>query len=112
MDGQAGEGGTGMNNDWKEQKKVRAEMMQDVWDHILDPIMTFAELARGYDEEKGIGLSIQSISAILRLLVIGGYTDTMMQCVVGTSFCHVTGGELNDIIKQWCIGTKEEQPHE
>jgi hypothetical protein len=34
-----------------EWKKERLEMTHLVWEHILDPIFTYAELVRGYDKD-------------------------------------------------------------
>lgn len=89
----------------EEWHKVRVEMTREVWEHILDPIMTFAELVRGYDHRKGIDFELPEISAVLRLLVLGGYTETKLQSSCGGNMSHVSGDLLEKEIKDW-DGTK------
>lgn len=95
-----------------EWRKDRIKMAREVWDNILDPIMTFAELVRGYNhkDEKGIGaFNPEEISSVLRLLVIGGYTETKLYCsTVGGSLSHVSGDSLEEEIKDWETGEEEE----
>ena len=90
------------SNTLPEWQKERIEMTRQVWRHILDPIMTFAELVRGYDHAKGIDcFEPEEISAVLRLLVIGGYTEAKTYCTFGGSLCHLSGDELEKTIRNW-----------
>ena len=82
-------------------KKDRIEMTRLVWANILDPIMTFAELVRGYDRENGLDLSPEEICDILRLIVLGGYTEPKLYCTWGGTLRHITGDMLEDEVKNW-----------
>ena len=85
-----------------EWQRERVEMTRQVWQHILDPIMTFAELVRGYNHEKGVDcFTSEEISAVLRLLVIGGYSETKTYCTFGGSLCHTSGEQLEEGTKNW-----------
>ena len=77
-----------------------------VWEHILDPILTYAELVR-ISEENGIDFSQKELSAVLRLLVIGGYTETKLYSTWGGSLSHVSGKGLEKTIKDWSKGFEE-----
>lgn len=90
-----------------EWQQERVEMGKDVWKHILDPIMTFAELVRGYDHASGIDcFTPQEISSVLRLLVLGGYTEIKTYCTEGGSLSHVSGEALDESIRNWDTETK------
>jgi hypothetical protein len=90
-----------------EWQRERIEMTRQVWQHILDPIMTFAELVRGYNHEKGVDcFTPEEISAVLRLLVMGGYTETKTYCTFGGSFCHFSGDLLEQTIRNWDAGAE------
>ena len=84
--------------DWQ---KERVEMATLVSEHILDPIMSFAELVRGYDEKTGIGFEHEEITAVLRLLVLGGHAELKTYCVTGGHWCHISGTSLNKEWKEW-----------
>lgn len=86
---------------FREWHKIRAEMAREVWENILDPIMTFAELARGYSYRNEVDLDPKEISAVLRLLVLGGYTETKLQASCGGNMTHVSGDLLEKEIKDW-----------
>lgn len=98
------------NNEIPEWRKERIEMTRLVWENILDPIMTFAELVRGYNHEKGIDLSPEEISAVLRLLVLGGFTEPKLYCTVGGTLNHISGDSLDKEITRW--DKCEEAPNE
>lgn len=85
------------------QRRERVAITHEIWTTILDPIMTFAELVRGYDHTKGIdGFNPEEYSAVLRLLVLGGYTETKLQCASGCTLNHVSGEQLEMEIARWC----------
>lgn len=97
-------------NEMPEWRKERIEMTKLVWQHILDPIMTFTELVRGYSHEKGMDLTPEEISAVLRLLVLGAYTEPKLYCTFGGSLTHVCGDSLEIEITGWdkAKGTSDE----
>ena len=84
-----------------EWQKDRIEIAALVGEHILDPIMSFAELVRGYDSRKGINFTLDEISRVLRLLVIGGHAEMKLYGVTGDSWCHISGKNLDDEIREW-----------
>ena len=88
-----------------EWRQERIEMARLVWEHILDPIMTFNELVRGYGNG-GIDFNPEEITAVLRLIVLGGYTETKLYCTFGGSLTHVSGDQLEKEIRNWDKNTK------
>ena len=94
--------------DWAAARLDRIETTKLVWEHILDPILTFAELVKGYDHEKGADLfTPQEISAVLRLLVLGGITETKMYSTsVGGSLRHFACADLEKELKLWDEGAE------
>lgn len=99
LSAQAAEGNT-----LPEWRKERIEMTRQVWENILDPIMTFAELVRGYNG--GIDFTPQEMSSVLRLLVLGGYAETKPYCTFGGSLRHVSGDQLEKETKNWDAGVE------
>lgn len=85
----------------REWETERIYMARSVAQHILDPMMTFAEIVKGYDQGKNIDLNLDEISAVLRLLVLGGHMDVMMSCSQGGFLCHITGKELEAYAHDW-----------
>jgi hypothetical protein len=83
--------------EWKE----RIEMTRLAWRHILDPILTFSELIKGYDSRGRIDLTLEEVSDVLRLLVLGGYTESKMHCTIGDSLCHTCGDALEKELENW-----------
>jgi hypothetical protein len=66
---------TAKENGGKDERKAeRVEMAEAVWRNVLDSILTFAELIRGYSalgDGSRVDFSPAEISAVLRLLVLG-----------------------------------------
>jgi hypothetical protein len=83
--------------DWK---KERIELANLIRESILDPIMNFAEMVRYYDEKQAGPLETDMTAAILRLLVIGGYTDLKLCCADGITL-YSTGDCVDKTIKKW-----------
>jgi hypothetical protein len=89
--------------DWKRE---RIEMTKLVWKNVLDPILTFCELVRGYDSRghENIDLTPQEITAVLRLLVLGSYTEPKFYVTSGDSLHHISGEVLEELLKNWDSG--------
>ena len=88
-----------------EWRQARIEMARLVWENILDPIMTFNELVREYGNG-GIDFNPEEITAVLRLIVLGGYTETKLYCTFGGSLPHVSGDHLEEEIRNWDRSTE------
>jgi len=84
-----------------EWQKERFEVTELVGTHILDPIMVFTEFLRGYDQEKGVAFNSQEISAILRLLVLGGYAEMKTYSTFGGSLCYKNSEMLDIEYRKW-----------
>ena len=85
-------------------KDARLEMTEAVWRNVLDPILTFAELMRGYhtlEDESRVDLDLEEISVVLILLVIGGYTETKLCCKGWDKLTHTCGDTLEKEISDW-----------
>ena len=67
------ENGKGLPDWEKERIKVNAEVSE----MILDPIMLFAELLRGYNEKDRMQFNPAEIGAVIRLLALGGLVQTL-----------------------------------
>jgi hypothetical protein len=85
------------------RRQAYIEMTKLVWENILDPLSTFAELVRGHDDQ-GFPLDQKEIAAVLRLLVLGAYTEPKFYCTVGCSYPHFSGEELEGLFKNWNKG--------
>ena len=90
----------------REWQKDRIEMANMVSKHILDPMMSFAELVRGYDQGNGIDFNMEEISDILRLLVIGGHIEMMTYCIDGGSLSHITWNCIEEEVRKWADMTE------
>jgi hypothetical protein len=88
-------------NTISEWRQGRIEMTRLVWEHILDPLMTFAEMVRYYDSEEAGPLEKDEISAVLRLLIIGANTDLKVYCSTMATACYTSGAFLEKIIQDW-----------
>ena len=99
-------GGSEGKLDWQAARLDRIETTRLVWRHILDPIMTFAELVRGYGHDKGVDFNPEEISAVLRLIALGGYTETKTYCTFGGNLRHVSGELLEKEVRNWDTGEK------
>jgi hypothetical protein len=86
-----------------EWQKARVEMTRDVWKHIVDPLMLFAELVRGYDHKRGADLTMEEISSVLRLLALGAYTEPKFGCGWGGSMTQVSCERQEDAARQWVV---------
>jgi hypothetical protein len=77
-------------------------MTRLVWEHILDPLMTFAEMIKFYDGEKAGPLETDEICAVLRLLIIGASTDLKLYCnpTVGIA-SYTSGAFLEKMTQDW-----------
>lgn len=91
-----------------EGQKEYIELTRLMWRHVLDPIWTFSELVRGYGRTNGQDVSLEELSATLRLLVLGGYTETKVYCSSGGHLTYLSGDLLEDEIKYWDTARPEE----
>jgi len=102
-----GTGGKGIS---KEDRKC-IEIARKVQKRVLDPLMLFTELLRGYDEmeftQEKVAINTSEICDALRLLVIGGYTELNSHCTGnGGEYC-MTSGYLKIIIEEWAQNIAE-----
>ncbi|MDR1241803.1 MAG: hypothetical protein LBM00_03305 [Deltaproteobacteria bacterium] len=97
------------SKDLPEWKKERIKMAKATWRNILDPILTFAELVRGYcnlEDGSRVDFNLDEISAVLRILVIGGYAETKLHCNGWDDLAYTCGDSLEQNIKDWNAGTE------
>ena len=94
--------------EWPTARLDRIETTRLVWEHILDPILTFSELIQGYDHENGIDhFTPKEISAVWRLLGRGGFTETKMYSTsIGGSMRHFSCDTLEKELKDWDEGVE------
>ena len=85
-----------------DKQKERVEVVQEIWRDVLDPILTFAQLMRGYDEDGNLAITLQDIGAVLRLLVLGGLSESKLQCTEEAAGClaYTYGEEWEGVMRQ------------
>ena len=86
-------------HDWQ---KERVQIITDVWKHILDPLVTFTEIIREHDQvENGVDFSAADVSAIMRLLLLGCYSETKFYASYGGSLPHFSADVLECALEDW-----------
>ena len=78
---------TDENKSLHEWQIAGIEAALDMYKFILEPLGIFAELLRGYNNDDD--LTIQDVSTVLRLLVLGAMADPKVICSYGGTFDQV-----------------------
>lgn len=70
------------NNTVAEWEQERFKMAQEIFKNVLDPLTLFAEMVRKCAEGKNAEYDFlhSEIASMLRLIVLGGYTDVKACC--------------------------------
>lgn len=85
-----------------EWQKERLEVIGKVQEHILDPLVTFTQIIREHEQvENGIDFSATDMSVILRLILLGCYSEVKFYATYGGSFSHFSADVLKCLQEDW-----------
>lgn len=91
-------------------QRHKIEMTLDFFNYSLEPISIFAELIRGYNDDRE--LTLQEISSVLRLLVFGAHVDAKIWCIDSGTYPRVREDYLRAIHTYWGDSTRNTESAE
>jgi hypothetical protein len=98
------------NLDLKKWTDESPETVKSVQQNILDPVMLFLEIIKkDVSEEKEY--EIKDVLKIIRLLMLGGYSELKLNYLTKDTGSWVSGDFLDEIHAVWAKGQESPKPN-